>query len=117
MTKSPKDDHDAAMQWLKTAPEPEFVPSFDDIHTAPPMTGAQVLAVRKYLGLTQPAFGEILGVSGTTVNHWENEVRRPNGAIKTPSKGRRNAMHMFERCPALVELFTKKIKPIKPPRF
>ena len=37
------------------------------------LSGARIKAIRARLGLTQHAFGELLGVTNVTVNRWEND--------------------------------------------
>lgn len=41
------------------------------------LTGADIAAIRKALGLTLTAFGELLGVKAPTIYRWETEDRRP----------------------------------------
>jgi DNA-binding transcriptional regulator YiaG len=41
------------------------------------LTGADIEAIRKRLGLTQEAFAELLGVTDGAVCLWESNQRRP----------------------------------------
>jgi putative transcriptional regulator len=42
-----------------------------------PVSAAEVRAVRSAVHLTQAGLGEVLGVSGAAVRHWENGLRKP----------------------------------------
>ncbi len=44
------------------------------------MSGAEIKALRKFLGMNQSQFAGALGVSFTTVSRWESEEGRPNDA-------------------------------------
>lgn len=44
---------------------------------------ARVKALRAYLGLTQQAFADELGVRQQTVSEWEKGMYRPRGATVT----------------------------------
>lgn len=41
--------------------------------------GSDVVALRRFLGLTQAAFAEALGISVHTLRNWEQGRRRPDG--------------------------------------
>lgn len=41
------------------------------------MTPSQYKNVRKYLQLSQPQFGKLVGASVTTVSKWENKRQKP----------------------------------------
>lgn len=41
--------------------------------------GADVAALRRYVGLTQRAFAEAMGISVHTLRNWEQDRRRPEG--------------------------------------
>ena len=41
------------------------------------LTGADIEAIRKGLGLTQEAFADLLGVTDGAVSLWESNDRRP----------------------------------------
>lgn len=43
-------------------------------------TGAEIIALRKSLGLRQKPFSILIGVSQASVSRWENGVEQPNGS-------------------------------------
>ena len=43
----------------------------------------EVLEVRTRVGLSQPKFAEVLGVSTRTLQEWEQGRRRPSGAARS----------------------------------
>lgn len=42
-------------------------------------SGADVVTLRRFIGLTQAAFAEALGISVATLRNWEQDRRRPEG--------------------------------------
>ena len=42
-------------------------------------SGADVSALRRFIGLSQPKFAEALGISVHTLRNWEQDRRRPEG--------------------------------------
>jgi DNA-binding transcriptional regulator YiaG len=42
-------------------------------------TGADVVALRKFVALTQAQFADALGISVGTLRNWEQDRRRPEG--------------------------------------
>jgi DNA-binding transcriptional regulator YiaG len=42
-------------------------------------TGADVAALRRFVGLTQARFAEAMGISVHTLRNWEQDRRRPEG--------------------------------------
>ena len=59
---------------VKRRPLPKFKRQWD---------AARVKALRTYLGLTQQAFADELGVRQQTVSEWEKGMYRPRGATVT----------------------------------
>ncbi len=45
------------------------------------MKKTQIKRLRKSLGLSRATFGELLGVSGRTVESWEQGLRTPSKAV------------------------------------
>jgi DNA-binding transcriptional regulator YiaG len=43
-------------------------------------SGADVVALRRFVGLTQMQFAEAMGISVHTLRNWEQGRRRPEGA-------------------------------------
>jgi putative transcriptional regulator len=43
-------------------------------------SGADVAALRRFVGLSQPKFAEAMGISVHTLRNWEQGRRRPEGA-------------------------------------
>jgi DNA-binding transcriptional regulator YiaG len=43
-------------------------------------SGADIVALRKFLGLTQERFASAVGISVHTLRNWEQGRRRPEGA-------------------------------------
>ena len=41
--------------------------------------GADVATLRRFIGLTQSAFAEALGISVATLRNWEQDRRKPEG--------------------------------------
>ena len=41
--------------------------------------GADVVSLRQFIGLTQAAFADALGISVATLRNWEQDRRRPEG--------------------------------------
>lgn len=41
--------------------------------------GADVVTLRRFIGLTQVAFAEALGISVATLRNWEQDRRKPEG--------------------------------------
>jgi putative transcriptional regulator len=41
-----------------------------------------IAAVRQKLGLSQPKFAQLLGISVRTLHHWEQGTRTPSGAAR-----------------------------------
>ena len=41
-----------------------------------------IVATRQKLGLSQPKFAEMLGISVRTLHHWEQGTRTPSGAAR-----------------------------------
>ena len=41
--------------------------------------GADVVTLRRFIGLTQAAFAEALGISVATLRNWEQDRRKPEG--------------------------------------
>ena len=41
-----------------------------------------IVATRQRLGLTQPKFARLLGISVRTLHHWEQGTRTPSGAAR-----------------------------------
>jgi DNA-binding XRE family transcriptional regulator len=41
--------------------------------------GADIVALRRFAGLTQEAFAEALGISVHTLRNWEQDRRKPDG--------------------------------------
>ena len=41
--------------------------------------GDDIVALRRFTGLTQPAFAKAFGISLTTLRNWEHGRRNPNG--------------------------------------
>ena len=54
-----------------------------------------VKAARKRMGMTQPAFSAVFGVSLPTLRKWEQHVRRPQGPARV-------LLHVIEREPEAV---------------
>ncbi len=44
-----------------------------------PADGADIVALRRFTGLTQQSFAEALGISVHTLRNWEQDRRRPEG--------------------------------------
>jgi putative transcriptional regulator len=42
-------------------------------------SGADVAALRRFVGLTQPQFARAMGISVHTLRNWEQDRRRPEG--------------------------------------
>ncbi|MFG0320087.1 MAG: helix-turn-helix domain-containing protein [Planctomycetota bacterium JB042] len=42
-------------------------------------TGADVAALRRFVGLTQARFAEAMGISVHTLRNWEQDRRKPEG--------------------------------------
>ncbi len=42
-------------------------------------SGADVVTLRRFIGLTQAAFAEALGISVATLRNWEQDRRKPEG--------------------------------------
>ncbi len=42
-------------------------------------TGADVAALRRFVGLTQARFAEAMGISVHTLRNWEQDRRKPDG--------------------------------------
>ena len=42
-------------------------------------SGDDIVALRKFIGLSQPKFAEALGISVHTLRNWEQGRRRPEG--------------------------------------
>ena len=42
-------------------------------------TGADIVTLRRFIGLTQAAFAEALGISVATLRNWEQDRRKPEG--------------------------------------
>jgi putative transcriptional regulator len=42
-------------------------------------SGADIVALRRFIGLSQSEFAEALGVSVATVRNWEQDRRTPDG--------------------------------------
>jgi putative transcriptional regulator len=42
-------------------------------------TGADVVALRQFIGLSQTAFASALGISVATLRNWEQDRRKPDG--------------------------------------
>jgi DNA-binding transcriptional regulator YiaG len=59
---------------VKRRPLPKFKRQWD---------AARVKSLRTYLGLTQQAFADELGVRQQTVSEWEKGMYRPRGATVT----------------------------------
>jgi len=45
-------------------------------------SGADIVALRKFLGLTQERFASAVGISVHTLRNWEQGRRRPEGAAR-----------------------------------
>jgi DNA-binding transcriptional regulator YiaG len=43
-------------------------------------SGADVVALRRFVGLSQPKFAQAMGISVHTLRNWEQGRRRPEGA-------------------------------------
>ena len=43
-------------------------------------SGADVVALRRFVGLSQPRFAKAMGISVHTLRNWEQDRRRPEGA-------------------------------------
>ena len=43
-------------------------------------SGADIVALRRFVGLSQPKFAQALGISVHTLRNWEQGRRRPEGA-------------------------------------
>ena len=41
--------------------------------------GADIVTLRRFIGLTQAAFAEALGISVATLRNWEQDRRKPEG--------------------------------------
>lgn len=41
--------------------------------------GADIVALRRFAGLTQETFAEVLGISVHTLRNWEQDRRKPDG--------------------------------------
>jgi len=41
--------------------------------------GSDIVALRNFVGLSQPQFAEALGISVHTLRNWEQDRRRPEG--------------------------------------
>jgi len=59
----------------------EPCPAAPVIDTNGIMTGAELRGIRERLGLTQAAFGELVGVRRNTVARWEREERSINEPV------------------------------------
>jgi DNA-binding transcriptional regulator YiaG len=63
--------------------------------------GSDIVALRTFVGLSQPQFAEALGISVHTLRNWEQDRRRPEGpalallriAARHPRIIRENAEH------------------------
>ena len=42
-------------------------------------TGADIAALRRFVGLAQPRFAKALGISVHTLRNWEQDRRKPEG--------------------------------------
>ncbi len=42
-------------------------------------SGADIVALRQFVGLTQEGFSEALGISVHTLRNWEQDRRKPDG--------------------------------------
>lgn len=56
-----------------------------------------VRAARKAIGMTQPEFAALLGVSPSGLRKWEQGKRQPNGAART-------LIRVIEKAPETVKL-------------
>jgi putative transcriptional regulator len=64
-------------------------------------SGADVVALRKFVGLTQTQFASAIGISVATLRNWEQDRRQPEGpalallriAARHPRIIRENASH------------------------
>jgi DNA-binding transcriptional regulator YiaG len=43
-------------------------------------SGKDVVALRRFVGLSQPKFAKAMGISVHTLRNWEQDRRRPEGA-------------------------------------
>jgi DNA-binding transcriptional regulator YiaG len=43
-------------------------------------SGADIVALRRFVGLSQPKFAQAIGISVHTLRNWEQGRRRPEGA-------------------------------------
>ena len=43
-------------------------------------SGADIAALRRFVGLSQPKFAQAIGISVHTLRNWEQGRRRPEGA-------------------------------------
>lgn len=43
-------------------------------------SGADIVALRRFVGLSQPKFAQAMGISVHTLRNWEQGRRRPEGA-------------------------------------
>jgi DNA-binding transcriptional regulator YiaG len=53
-------------------------PSDGTLPPAAPETAAEIRALRRRLGFNQTDFARTIGVSQTTIKHWEEGSRRPS---------------------------------------
>lgn len=55
----------------------------DLVSTKPALSGAEVRFIRKFIGLTQTAFADLLGVEDQSVRRWEKLARIPKQADRS----------------------------------
>jgi DNA-binding transcriptional regulator YiaG len=69
----------------------------------PTLGKTEVVAIRSQLGVSQPVFAELLGVSPGTVRAWEQGVNVPSGiALRFLAEIRENPEYWIGRLKAVV---------------